>query len=182
MGVLAALSMTISCIIAPVVAMKRYPGEAKSVPESSVDGSTETPGPWLAVDYGRKRVGIAISDSENRLAMPLCTLTRNTDRQLIREIARIIDRESVTEILVGEPRRLDGARGDAAERAERFARQLGDSTGRPWTMIDEALTSRAAEERLREAGIDVKRHPERIDQVAAQILLEDLIAQRRRPS
>ncbi|MBZ0111043.1 MAG: Holliday junction resolvase RuvX, partial [Thermoanaerobaculia bacterium] len=98
------------------------------------------------------------------------------------EIERIVERESVAEILVGEPRRLDGTRGDAAQRAERFARQLGDSTGRPWTLIDEALTSRAAEQRLRDAGVDIKRHPERVDQVAAQILLEDLIAQRQRPS
>jgi len=85
-------------------------------------------------------------------------------------------REGVTGLVVGEPRRLDGTVGDAARRARALAQRLSAATGLACRLVDESLTSRAAEERLREAGIDPRRHRERVDQVAAQILLEEALA------
>ena len=132
----------------------------------------------LAVDFGEKRVGLAVSDPDTRIALPMTTLERSSDAQIITEIADIIDREQVDLIVVGEPLNLDGSRGTAAERAASFARKLAKSTGSQCKLVDETLTSVAAEERLREAGVDVRRHRERIDAVAAQILLQQFLDSR----
>lgn len=136
-------------------------------------------GRLLAIDYGAKRVGLAVSDPDGRVATPLATLTRDDDRGLAREIARIAGREGVVGLVVGEPRRLDGTRGEAALRAVRFARRLEATTGLPVELVDEALTSVEAEGRLRAAGIDLRADPGRVDAVAAQILLQEVLDRRR---
>jgi len=133
----------------------------------------------LGIDFGERRIGVAISDASGTLSTPLVTLQRKDDPSAIRELCEIMRREQIEELVVGEPRRLDGSRGDAAERAAGFARKLSSAAGLPCRMIDEALTSVEATERLREAGVDVKRHPERIDAVAAQIILQEALDQDR---
>jgi putative Holliday junction resolvase len=133
----------------------------------------------LAVDFGEKRIGLAVS--QGALALPLATLARRSDAEAAAEIAAVAREEGVTGLVVGEPRRLDGTAGDAAKRVHAFARRLEAATGLPCALVDEALTSRAAEERLRAAGVDPRRHPERVDQVAAQLLLEEVLAREARP-
>lgn len=135
-------------------------------------------GRLLAIDYGSKRVGLAISDAEGRVATPLETVARKDDRGVARQIARIVEREGVAGLVLGEPRRLDGTRGDAAERVARFARRLEATTGLPVEMVDEALTSVEATRRLRAAGIDPGADPGRVDAVAAQILLQEVLDRR----
>ena len=132
----------------------------------------------LAVDFGSKRIGLAVS--QGSLALPLATLSRTSDAAAVAAIAEIVREEGVTGLVVGEPRRLDGTTGDAALRVQGFARKLEAATGLACTLIDEALTSRAAEERLRAAGVDPRRHPERVDQVAAQLLLEEVLRREER--
>jgi putative Holliday junction resolvase len=129
----------------------------------------------LAVDYGTRRIGLAIS--HGGLALPLATLERTGDAQAAAAIAALARRERVTGLVVGEPRRLDGTAGDAARRALAFAERLAAATGLPYRLVDESLTSRAAAERLRQAGVDPRRHPGLVDQVAAQILLEEALAE-----
>lgn len=129
----------------------------------------------LAIDFGEKRIGMALSDPGGRVAVTLPTLHRSDDRGAIRAIAEIARRERVELLVVGEPRNLDGSRGPAAERAERFARKLARATGLELRMIDEALTSREAERRLRLSGVDPRKHPERIDALSAQLLLEEAL-------
>ncbi len=133
----------------------------------------------LGIDFGERRIGVAISDAAESLSTPLTTLSRRSDREAIRELIEIAREEGVEALVVGEPRRLDGSRGDAAERAASFARKLGRASGLPCELIDEALTSVEAKARLRSAGVDPRRHPERVDAVAAQILLEDSLEKRR---
>ncbi|HEV8629684.1 MAG TPA: Holliday junction resolvase RuvX [Thermoanaerobaculia bacterium] len=133
----------------------------------------------LAVDFGEKRIGLAVS--EGTLALPLATLRRTSDSAAVAAIAELAREQRVAALVVGEPRRLDGSVGDAARRARAFARKLAGATSLPCTLVDEALTSRAAEQRLREAGIDPRRHPERVDQVAAQILLEEALRREASP-
>ena len=129
----------------------------------------------LGIDFGERRIGLAISDPERRFAVPFGALDRRDDRSAIRRIAEIVQRENVGSLVVGEPRGLDGSRGDAAARATRFAARLARATGLPWEAVDEALTSVEAEARLRDAGVDPRRHPERVDAVAAQILLQEAL-------
>jgi putative Holliday junction resolvase len=133
----------------------------------------------LGIDFGERRVGLAISDEDGRVVTPLVTLERRDDRRLIRRIAEIAAQEAVGTLVVGEPVNVDGSRGPAAERVRRFASKLATTTGLETLLVNESLTSVAARERLREAGVDLRRHPERIDAVAAQILLEDALAQER---
>jgi putative Holliday junction resolvase len=128
----------------------------------------------LAIDLGTRRIGLAVS--AGGLALPLATLARTSDAQAVAAIAELARRERITGLVVGEPRRLDGTAGDAARRARALAERMAAATGLPCRLVDESLTSRAAEERLRQAGVDPRRHPERVDQVAAQILLEEALA------
>jgi putative holliday junction resolvase len=129
----------------------------------------------LGIDFGEKRIGLAISDPEGRLAVPLTTLVRRNDRSAIREIEEIARREEIGRLVLGEPVGLDGQRGEAAERVRRFGDRLAGITGLPVRLINESLTTVEAQERLRAAGIDPRREPERIDAVAAQILLQEAL-------
>lgn len=129
----------------------------------------------LGIDFGEKRIGLAISDPAGRVAVPLATLERRNDRSAVRQIAEIARREGVERLVLGEPVGLDGERGEAAERVERFGRKLAEVSGLPLEKIDEALTTVEAAGRLRQAGIDPRRQPERLDALAAQILLQDAL-------
>ncbi|HEX7183908.1 MAG TPA: Holliday junction resolvase RuvX [Thermoanaerobaculia bacterium] len=127
----------------------------------------------LGIDFGEKRIGLAISDPEGRIAVPMSTLQRRDDRSALRQIAEVARREGIGRLVVGEPVNMDGTRGPAAERARRFGERLAELTGLPLELVNESLTSREAEERLRDAGVDPRRDPGRVDAVAAQILLQE---------
>lgn len=129
----------------------------------------------LGIDFGEKRVGLAISDPEGRLAVPLTTLERKSDHRAIQQIVDIALQEGVEHLVVGEPLNLDGSRGPASARASSFARKLAEEADLPVDLTDETLTSVEAEERLRQAGIDPRRHPEKVDSTAAQILLQQYL-------
>lgn len=131
----------------------------------------------LGIDFGERRIGLAISDPEGRLAVPLLTFERRDDRRAARKIAAIAREQGAGRLVLGEPRNLDGSRGEAAERVGRFGRRLAAVSGLPLEMVEETLTSREAAERLRRAGVDVRREPEKVDAVAAQILLEQALAE-----
>jgi putative holliday junction resolvase len=129
----------------------------------------------LGIDFGERRIGLAISDPDGRLAVPLTTLERRNDRSAVRAIAEIALREGVGRLVLGEPVGLDGQRGEAAERVRRFGNRLAGITGLPVRLINESLTTVEAQERLRAAGVDPRREPARIDAVAAQILLQEAL-------
>jgi putative Holliday junction resolvase len=135
----------------------------------------------LAIDFGERRIGLAISDPEGRLALPLRTLVRTSDRAAAAAIATIAAEESIEALVVGEPRRpADGAPPAAGRRARAFGARLARATGLPVEWIDESLTSREAAARLAEAGVPRSRRAERIDAVAAQILLQEVLDRRPR--
>jgi putative Holliday junction resolvase len=129
----------------------------------------------LAVDLGEKNVGLALSDPAGKVAMPFDTLERKNDRSLIRRILQIVSTERVERLVVGEPIGLNGQRGQAAHAARAFAQKLTQATGLPVVLVNESLTSREAERRLREAGIDPRKHPLKVDAVAAQIVLQEAL-------
>lgn len=129
----------------------------------------------LGIDFGERRIGLALSDPEGRLAVPLTTLVRENDRDAVRQIAEIVRREGVETLVLGDPVLVDGSRGAASERVRRFAAKLTRETGITPELISETLTTVAARERLEAAGVDLSRHPERLDATAAQILLEDAL-------
>lgn len=130
----------------------------------------------LGIDFGEKRIGIAISDPEGRFALPLCTLPRRNDRSALYQIAAIAREEGIGGFVVGEPLGAAGKAGEFAVRVHRFGEKLGALTGLPVAWVDETLTSREAERRLAERG----RPPAEgeIDAVAAQILLQEALDRR----
>jgi putative holliday junction resolvase len=130
---------------------------------------------FLGIDFGEKRIGLAISDPDGRLAVPLTTLERRNDRSALRQIAEIARQEGVERLVLGEPVDLYGRRGEIAERARRFGARLAEMTGLPVEWVDETLTSVEAAARLREAGVNTRREPGRVDAIAAQILLQDAL-------
>ena len=104
----------------------------------------------VALDYGRTKIGIAVADSEARVAQPYDTLkriNRNEDMRRLRELAGEL---SVRQIVVGLPLRLDGSSGEMAEEATRFAQRVHKQIGVPVEMVDERLTSWEAERILEE--------------------------------
>lgn len=125
----------------------------------------------LGIDFGEKRIGLAVSDPEGRWALPLATLGRRTDRRAAYQIAELARREEIGLLVLGEPRGLDGEPGPAAERVRRFGARLARATGLPLYWVDETLTTVEAGQRLR-PGADVTAHR---DAVAAQIILQEAL-------
>ncbi len=104
----------------------------------------------LALDYGRRKIGVALADCEARIAEPYTTLeriNRNEDMRRLREFARD---HHVKQIVVGLPLRLDGTPGEMAEEATRFAERLRKQLALPVELVDERLTSWEAERVLEE--------------------------------
>ena len=137
--------------------------------------SQAPPSPALGVDFGERRIGLSLSDPARTLAVPLAAIERTSDRAAIGEIAAVARREGAGLLVLGEPRRLDGTRGDAARRARRFGERLARATGLPLVLVDEALSSVEAAARLAEAGVAAKDRAGRVDAVAAQILLQEAL-------
>ncbi|MEM1245016.1 MAG: Holliday junction resolvase RuvX [Acidobacteriota bacterium] len=143
---------------------------------SSAEASNRTQ--VLGVDFGESRVGLALSDEQQKHCVPLKTVDRRSDAQVIEEVLEIATEHGAGEILVGEPKNVDGSRGPAAKRARSFARKLSRRCELPVTLVDEALTTVEATERLREAGLSGAALRARVDAVAAQVLLEGALSER----
>jgi len=127
----------------------------------------------LGVDPGERRIGLALSDEDGRVAMPLRTVVRQGDgAEAVRAIAEEARRSEVCEIVVGLPLALDGTEGISARRSRAFAARVGRLASVPVVMWDERLTTAAAERSLREAGVRGKRRREVVDQAAATLLLQ----------
>jgi putative Holliday junction resolvase len=136
----------------------------------------------LALDWGTKRFGVALSDPTRLLAQPLTTLTRRPGhRPPVREILDLITRHEVVLVVVGLPLTPAGEEGDAAAEARALGEAVARRSGVPVTWWDERLSTAAALRSARAAGVRDRDSRERIDQLAAtQILQHFLDAQTHR--
>ncbi len=100
----------------------------------------------LALDYGRRRIGLAASDALGLTAQPLGTLERTNRRDDLRRLREIVRRHDVRRIVVGHPLRLDGTPGEMAAEAARFAARIEKQLGLPVELVDERLSSWEAEQ------------------------------------
>ncbi|MBI1799915.1 MAG: Holliday junction resolvase RuvX [Candidatus Eisenbacteria bacterium] len=129
----------------------------------------------LAVDWGERRIGLAISDPLGLIATGLDTLEVRGPRDALRRVAAAATASEAGSIVVGLPLLMSGERGEAAESALRFARDLAGLTGLPVDTYDERLTSALSERRLREVGVRTGHHRALVDQGAAIALLESYL-------
>lgn len=130
----------------------------------------------LAIDYGEKRLGLAISDELRMTARPLITIERVPKEKSFSKIKNYVEELEVSQVIVGLPLRLDGTLGDSALRAEKFALHLKEILSCPIITWDERLTSHEAEERMRQRGLNLAQRRACIDEFAALIILEDYLA------
>ncbi len=131
----------------------------------------------VALDYGQKRVGVAVSDAGGSLAFPRCTLRREGRAIFFAELLALLDQERPAAVLVGLPLHVDGRECLATRQARNFMGDLKRRTSLPIYWINEVLSSCEAESDLREAGLSLKRAREVVDQQAAVRILQSFLSQ-----
>ncbi|MBE6807270.1 MAG: Holliday junction resolvase RuvX [Ruminococcaceae bacterium] len=133
----------------------------------------------LAVDLGKARTGIAVSDKGERLASPVGTITEYTDERILNKVVETVKEQKAEMIVVGHPKNMDGTRGESAKRAEDFAQQLGELTGLPVALWDERMTTVSAIGYLNQTDVRGKKRKQVVDTVAATIILQDFLDSRK---
>ncbi len=136
----------------------------------------------MGIDYGSRRVGVALSDPLGILASGLETIQRRgeDDLAVIRRIAELCAAHEVKRIILGLPRRTDGKSGEAEASARDFAAGLAEATGLEVIFADERYTTVLAGRIMREAGIKRDKRRTLVDQIAAEIILQDWLDQNRK--
>lgn len=131
--------------------------------------------PVLAIDYGRRRIGLAISDALGLTARPLATLERTNRRDDLRRLREVVRAHEVRRIIVGNPLHIDGSSSEMAEEARRFAHRVGKNLGLPVELVDERLSSWEAAQLAPRA----RARSRKLDQVAAAVILRDYLGHTR---
>jgi putative Holliday junction resolvase len=125
----------------------------------------------LGLDLGDVRIGVAISDDDRRLAVPLGTVRTGAPADL-KAIAALVREHDVTAVVVGHPRSMEGGSGPQAVKAERFAEALSGILDVPIELQDERLSTVEAERSLRTAGVTGRDRRRVVDRTAATVILQ----------
>ena len=133
----------------------------------------------LGIDYGDRRVGLAVSDPTHVIAQPLTTIIREGSEAWWDQLAAIIAEQEVETIVVGYPRTLKGTSSRQTEAVDRFITRLQDRESLPIYRYDERLTSVAARRVLQQQGIKTGHRKEMVDRTAAALILQDYLDSQR---
>jgi putative Holliday junction resolvase len=148
----------------------------------------------LAIDYGKKRLGLALSDEEGVTSRPFATWTRTNRRRDLTRLRELVRQQGIRRIVVGLPLHLDGTPSEMSEEAKSFANRVEKALGLPVEMMDERLTSWEAHETLAAANSNTRerrgssgRRTEMlkkatVDDLAAAIILRDYLQRARNGS
>ena len=129
----------------------------------------------LALDLGKKRIGLALSDPLGLTAQGLPTLQRVNIRTDLAELDRLATEHDVRLILLGLPLHMSGDEGRQAQHAREFGERLAVRTGREVRLWDERLTTVEAQRVLKSSGISIAKRARAVDQLSAQILLDSFL-------
>lgn len=140
--------------------------ESVPLPESGV---------LLGIDYGTKRVGVAVSDRDQKFSSPVHNHQRQGLQGDERFFRRLVAEYNPAGLVVGLPIHLSGDESEKSREARKFAQWLSQVTGLPFCFQDERFTSFQAERMLTEAAMTKKQRKERMDKLAAQILLQNFL-------
>lgn len=135
----------------------------------------EKKGRVLAIDFGTKRIGIAISDINAEIAQPLTVLKREGNKKDVEKIANIVREYNVSIIVVGIPYGNDNSITKMGEKAQMFGQLLASSINVEVVFIDETMTSFIAEKALILGGVRREKRKNVIDKIAASIILHDFL-------
>lgn len=133
----------------------------------------------IGIDFGLSRIGIAFSDETKFLASPYVTYKRKTESQDVEYFTNLILSNKVDEIVCGLPMNMQGEEQEIAKQTREFMLKIQQKTGINVEFVDERLSSIMAEEMLKETEKDWKKRKEKLDSVAASILLQDFLDERR---
>ena len=133
----------------------------------------------LGVDYGRRRIGLAVSDELELAAVGLPTLEVAGKKEALAVVAAEASAQNASEIVVGLPLNMDGSKGSMAQAVEAFALELGQATGLPTRCWDERLTSAAAHRVLTDAGKQTRGRKPAVDRMAATVMLNTYLTYRK---
>ena len=135
----------------------------------------------LALDYGERRIGVAVSDPTGAIAQPLETIAATAGgRDALERIAELVRTLEVERIVVGLPVHMNGSSGPEAERARAFGERVRKRAGVEVEYLDERWTSLEAERVFDDAGVSQRKRRGHVDPIAAALLLRTWLERRRR--
>ena len=126
----------------------------------------------MAIDYGDARTGVALSDPTGFLAGQTFLIKSRKEDVVLEELAALAQKQGAEELVMGYPRNMDGTLGPRAEKYAAFAERLKERTGLPLTLWDERRTTVDAHRILGAQGVRAKNRKDKIDSVAATLILE----------
>jgi putative holliday junction resolvase len=133
----------------------------------------------LALDFGSKNIGLAVSDALGFTAQGLPTLRRSNKRNDLGHLRRVVQQYGVSELVMGLPLRMSGSQGIQAGKVQAFAEELRRHLKLPVHLFDERLTSLEAGRVLREANMGIRRRAAVVDRLAAVLILQSFLEFRR---
>ena len=145
---------------------------------SSYNRLVEASGRILAIDYGSRRMGLAVTDALGITAQGLETLERKNKRADFGRLERTIREYQVREIVLGNPLRMSGQEGTQSQKVAEFAEELRRRFELPVHLWDERLTSAEANRLLREAEVSTKKRTQAVDRMAAVLILQSFLQSR----
>ncbi|MCY3770699.1 MAG: Holliday junction resolvase RuvX [Gemmatimonadetes bacterium] len=165
---------------APPKQVDGIPGDLTHiVPVQGVGGRQPPEGRILGIDFGERRVGVAVSDPAGLIAQGLETIEVKNTSESLASIASIVEAEQVLEIVLGLPVNMDGTKGEIAEKVETFAGQLQNRVSCAVRTWDERMTSISARRAMNEMGMGTRGNKGSLDRIAATLLLQNYLDYRR---
>ena len=131
--------------------------------------------PIISIDYGQKKIGVAISDQNHNMAMPLCLIKVTSENQMLHQIIELIKERNICAVVLGIPINMDGSKSNQTLLTEKFAKKLSNRINTPIFLQDERLTSKAADSLLKSFDLKRKQRNEKDDAVAASMILETVL-------
>ena len=129
----------------------------------------------LAVDWGERRVGLAVSDELGITAQGLDTLVVEDETQIVERVASVVEKTGAETIVVGLPLNMNGTESEKSEKVRVFGETLAGRTGRSVLYRDERLTSRQAQRVMHELSVKTRGNKEQIDRIAATLILQEYL-------
>lgn len=136
----------------------------------------EMSGRILALDFGKRRIGLAISDGLGITAQGLPTFHRTTLREDLRQLVALIHQREIKQLLMGLPLHMSGREGRQVTWVREFGDRLAEEAGVPIEYWDERLTSVEANRVLKLSGVSIEKRARAVDQLSAVILLESYLS------